>query len=61
VGLIDAEHVRSDTFVSAPGIPLGLTAAAAEKLSNRLLHDLLEIGVATMAAADVKGHHRDRT
>jgi len=35
--------------VAAPGMPLGLTAAAAEKTGLRLLHDPLQIGVATMA------------
>jgi pyrrolysine biosynthesis protein PylD len=57
-GLIGEEHLHSDTFISAPGVPLGLSAPAAEKLSNRLLHDRLEIGVAAMAAAAVKGHER---
>ncbi|MGE5258464.1 MAG: 3-methylornithyl-N6-L-lysine dehydrogenase PylD [Hyphomicrobiales bacterium] len=48
--LIDEAHIHPDTFISAPGVPLGLTARAVEKISNRLLHDRLEIGVATMAA-----------
>jgi pyrrolysine biosynthesis protein PylD len=52
---INAAHIHSDTLISAPGVPLGLTARAAEKISNRLLHDRLEIGVATMAASALKG------
>jgi len=49
--LIDEAHIHSDTLISAPGVPLGLTARAVEKISNRLLHDRLEIGVATMAVS----------
>jgi pyrrolysine biosynthesis protein PylD len=47
--LIDADSVGPDMLVSAPGMPLGLTDAAVEKLGRRLLHDPLQIGVATMA------------
>jgi pyrrolysine biosynthesis protein PylD len=54
-GFIGEEHLHSDSLVGAPGVPLGLTAPAAERLANRLLHDRLEIGVATMVAAAVKG------
>jgi pyrrolysine biosynthesis protein PylD len=53
--LIDAVHIHSDTFVSAPGVPTGLTARAVEKISGHLLHDRLEIGVATMAVRALKG------
>ena len=53
--LIRDEHIYPDTFVSAPGIPLGLTDQAVFNLSsNHFLHDLLEIGVATMTAASLK-------
>lgn len=47
--LITAEWVGPQTFVAAPGVPLGLTPAAVEKIGMRLLHDPLQIGVATMA------------
>jgi pyrrolysine biosynthesis protein PylD len=47
--LIDVDSVGPDTLVAAPGMPLGLTDAAVEKLGRRLLHDPLQIGVATMA------------
>lgn len=53
--LIGAEHIHPDTFVSAPGVPLGLTAAAADRIAGRLLHDRLEIGVAAMAAGAMAG------
>ena len=48
-GIIDDAMIAEDTFVAAPGMPLGLTAAAARKAGRRLLHDPLPIGVATMA------------
>jgi len=48
-GTIDAHYIRPDTHVAAPGIPLGLTPQAVEKISSRLLHDPLQIGAAVMA------------
>jgi pyrrolysine biosynthesis protein PylD len=42
------------TFIAAPGMPLGLTREAANKVSDRFLHDPLQIGVATMGMAIVK-------
>ena len=49
-GIIDADAVGPTTIFSAPGVPIGLTAEALRKASGRVLHDFLEIGVATMAA-----------
>jgi pyrrolysine biosynthesis protein PylD len=49
-GIIQADHIGAATFISAPGVPIGLSAEARMKASGRVLHDLLEIGVATMAA-----------
>lgn len=43
------EYLTEKTFVSAPGVPLGLSASAAHSLSKHLIHDKLELGVATMA------------
>ena len=48
VNIIDEEHIISETYICAPGIPLGLRGAALKKVSGRLLHDPLQIGVATM-------------
>ncbi len=48
-GIITANYIRPDTHVAAPGIPLGLTPKAVEKISNRILHDPLQIGAAVMA------------
>ena len=52
--IIRGEDVSSKTFVVAPGMPLGLSSSALDKLSNRLLHDPLQIGVATMGMAVVE-------
>jgi pyrrolysine biosynthesis protein PylD len=52
--LIGPESIHPDTFISAPGVPLGLSAAARGKAAGRLIHDRLEIGVAVMAALAVK-------
>ncbi len=41
-------HISADTMIAAPGIPLGVQVAGVAQISNRLLHDPLQIGVATM-------------
>jgi len=46
--VIDASVITSDTYVAVPGVPCGLSSEARKKLSNRYLHDPLQIGVATM-------------
>jgi pyrrolysine biosynthesis protein PylD len=48
--IIKAHHITPDTYISAPGVPLGLSDKARLKISGRLLHDPLQIGVATMVA-----------
>ncbi len=48
--IISEDMITKDTFIAAPGIPLGLTKNARKKISpNQLIHDSLELGVATMA------------
>jgi pyrrolysine biosynthesis protein PylD len=54
--IIRSHHVTSDTYISAPGVPLGLDSEAQAKISNRLLHDPLQIGVATMVVNAMKYH-----
>lgn len=54
--IIRANHITSDTYISAPGVPLGLNEAARAKVSDRLLHDPLQIGVATMTVGAMKFH-----
>jgi len=46
--LIHLNHIMPDTFIAAPGVPLGLTGGALTAVKERLIHDLLQIGVATM-------------
>lgn len=56
-GFISGKQVNEKTLVAAPGIPLGLNSDAEKKVSARLIHDPLQIGVATMlyqALADLR-------
>lgn len=46
--IIMLKHIAEDMFIAAPGIPLGVQAAGIEQLSKRMIHDPLQIGVATM-------------
>lgn len=48
-GVVRARHVRSALCIAAPGMPCGVTPAAGRRLGGRVLHDPLQIGVATMA------------
>jgi pyrrolysine biosynthesis protein PylD len=54
--IIQARHVQPDTYISAPGMPIGLDQEARLKIGNRLLHDPLQIGVATMTMLAFKFH-----
>ena len=45
---IKQRHISEDTIIAAPGVPLGVETAGIAQLSSRLLHDPLQIGVATM-------------
>jgi pyrrolysine biosynthesis protein PylD len=54
--IIHAHHVTPDTYISAPGFPCGLDAGAKARLSDRYLHDPLQLGVATMLASAAKYH-----
>jgi pyrrolysine biosynthesis protein PylD len=58
--IIHARHITPDTYVSAPGMPSGLDAEAETTVSNRLLHDPLQLGVATMMAGAAKYHFEPR-
>lgn len=46
--IIAKEHIDDNTLISAPGIPLGLREECFPIIKDRLIHDVLEIGVATM-------------
>ena len=52
--IIREPHISAQTYISAPGVPLGLDKDALAKISDRLLHDPLQIGVATMITFALK-------
>jgi pyrrolysine biosynthesis protein PylD len=47
-GFIESHHLASDALVAAPGMPCALTPEAFAENRDRILHDALEIGTATM-------------
>ena len=47
---IHKEMLSPNSLIAAPGIPLGLDAETAELFKNQLVHDMLDIGTATMLA-----------
>jgi pyrrolysine biosynthesis protein PylD len=53
-GIIHAKDIGPQTFIAAPGMPLGLRPDALKKVSDHLLHDPLQIGVATMGVEIVR-------
>ena len=52
-GIIDETVVTPGTYIAAPGMPLGLTPEALQKVSGRLLHDPLQLGTAVMALGEI--------
>ena len=52
--IIQARDISAQTFIAAPGMPLGLSRDAQIKISDQLLHDSLQIGVATMGMEIVR-------
>ncbi len=54
-GVLKARHLRAGMVVAAPGVPLGVTAAGRRVLGAGLIHDPLQIGVATMGVSAVAG------
>ena len=55
-GIIQGRHITENTYISAPGVPHGLDQEARLKIGGRLLHDPLQIGVATMTMLALKFH-----
>ena len=51
---IDDCHIQSNTYIAAPGMPLGLTNNAVKKIGSRLIHDPLQLGVAVMLYSILK-------
>jgi len=54
-GFITENHLYSDSFVAAPGVPLGIHSEALDQISSRLVHDPLQLGVATMLYEILRG------
>ena len=52
--VIHEADITSETYIAAPGMPLGLTPAAIREVSDRLLHDPLQLGVSVMAIEAAK-------
>ena len=52
--VIHEQDLSAVTCIAAPGMPLGLSHDAQKKISSRILHDPLQIGVATMGAEALK-------
>jgi pyrrolysine biosynthesis protein PylD len=53
--IISADAIRADTVITVPGVPVGLTSAALDRIGLRCYHDNLPLGVATMLLAAVYG------
>jgi len=47
-GWLHREMLHPEAWIAAPGIPLSLDQDAYETFSDRLIHDPLQIGVASM-------------
>jgi pyrrolysine biosynthesis protein PylD len=43
-GIIKERHIKPDTAIAAPGLPLGLCPGALISIGDRLIHDPLQIG-----------------
>ncbi len=53
--IIDADSITGQTYLAAPGLPRGATAAARKLLGIRHLHDPLQVGTAVMLVTAVTG------
>jgi pyrrolysine biosynthesis protein PylD len=58
-GIIRERHIQPDTMVAAPGLPLGLCPGAQVSIGRRLIHDPLQIGVATMLVLAIPGEKKE--
>jgi len=47
--VINSVMVNPETFIAAPGVPLGVTQNAMKKAGNKILYDPLQLGTAAMA------------
>jgi len=58
-GIIKERHIKPDTAIAAPGLPLGLCPGAMISIGDRLIHDPLQIGVATMLVLAIQGEKKE--
>jgi len=58
-GIIKERHIKPDTAIAAPGLPLGLCPGALVSIGDRLIHDPLQIGVATMLVLAIQGEKKE--
>ncbi|HEX3033080.1 MAG TPA: NAD(P)-dependent oxidoreductase, partial [Bacillota bacterium] len=54
-GLIQPEYIKPDTLIAAPGVPLGISGECSQLLSGKVLHNPLQLGVATMLYDALRG------
>ncbi|ADL11907.1 3-methylornithyl-N6-L-lysine dehydrogenase PylD [Acetohalobium arabaticum] len=47
---IQEDYIDQKTYISAPGVPLGVCKTAISSIEDRLIHDPLQLGVSLMAA-----------
>ena len=47
--VITSAMIGPETFIAAPGVPLGVTQKGIKKADNRILYDPLQLGTAAMA------------
>jgi len=52
--IIDITNIQVDTHIVAPGVPCGITKTAITQYPDQILHDPLQLGVATMLALALK-------
>jgi 3-methylornithyl-N6-L-lysine dehydrogenase len=58
-GIIKERHIKPDTAIAAPGLPLGLCPGALVSVGDRLIHDPLQIGVAAMLVLAIQGEKKE--
>ena len=54
-GFITKDYLYPDSYIAAPGLPLGIDTEGLDQISPRLIHDPLQLGVATMLYEILKG------
>jgi len=55
---LGADMLHEEVWYVSPGVPLSLDAGACKRFQDRIIHDYLQIGVATMLAMVLKGYKK---